>query len=105
MLLAIDIGNTNMVLGVHGEGGWMHQWRIHTDRDKMTDEYAVLLRSLLQEADLQGERLDRVALASVVPPLTSVIAETVHRVLGLKPLIIGPGVRTGIRVRVDVRPE
>ena len=101
MLLAIDIGNTNIVLGVYGEGGWLHQWRIHTDRDKMSDEYAVLLRSLLQETGLQGEHLGRVALCSVVPPLTNVIAETVNRVLGHKPLIIGPGVRTGIRVRTE----
>jgi type III pantothenate kinase len=100
MLLAIDIGNTNMVLGVYEEERWVHQWRIHTDRERMVDEYVVLLRALLREEGLLDQPC-RVALCSVVPPLTDVIAETVSQVLGEAPLVVGPGVRTGVRVRTD----
>ena len=103
MLLAIDIGNTNIVLGAYDEPTreWRHYWRIQTARDKMADEYAVLLRALLSEEGMAEASFDRVALASVVPPLTEVIAEALERILGLAPLVVGPGVRTGIRIRTE----
>ena len=103
MLLAIDIGNTNIVLGAYDERTreWRHYWRIQTARDKMADEYAVLLRALLGAEGLPEAGFDRAALASVVPPLTEVIAEALERILDLSPLVVGPGVRTGIRIRTE----
>lgn len=101
MLLAIDIGNTNIVIGAYADGSWAHHWRILTDRDKMGDEYVVLFRALFHEGGLTPTDFNRVAICSVVPPLTGVISETVNRLVGRTPLIVGPGVRTGIRIRTD----
>ena len=101
MLLAIDIGNTNIALGVYTNGQWVHHWRVRTVRDKMADEYDVLFRALFREAELKPGDLDRVALCSVVPPLTGVISEMVTHSIKQRPLIIGPTVRSGLRIRTD----
>ena len=75
MLLAIDIGNTNVVFGVHDGDTWLHYWRVRMVREKMPDEYGVLLRALLGEISLTMAALDRVVMASVVPPLTGRMEE------------------------------
>jgi len=75
MLLAIDIGNTNVVLGIHAEGEWVAHWRIRTVRDKMPDEYGVLFREFLQEQSIELADIERVILSSVVPPLTGAFRE------------------------------
>lgn len=101
MLLAIDVGNTNIVLGVYENGRWAHHWRVRTARDKMPDEYDVLFRALFREAGLELQSFGRVAMCSGVPPLTGVLSEMLENALGKRPLIIGPGVRSGIRIRTD----
>ncbi len=101
MLWVIDIGNTNIVLGVHDGRSWLHLWRVQTQRDKMPDEYAVLFRALLQEANLTPAQLTRAVISSVVPPLTATLAEVVQRLCGFTPLIIGPHLDTGIRILLD----
>ncbi len=101
MLLCIDIGNTNVVLGLWNEGLWLCHWRVRTVRDKMPDEYALLLKTLLRESGYQLEAITRVVMASVVPPLTTVFSELFQRYLGSEPLIVGPGVRTGLRICID----
>lgn len=101
MLLAIDIGNTTIVLGVHQDGEWKHHWRVRTVREKLADEYDVLFRALFREVGLQLNSFDRVALCSTVPPLTGVISETFAQAAGRRPLVIGPGVRSGLRIRTD----
>ena len=80
MLLAIDIGNTNIVFGAYDREQWVHHWRIQTDRDKMEDEYAVLLRALFQAERLPEAAFERIALCSVVPPLTDIVSETILKV-------------------------
>ena len=101
MLLAIDIGNSNIVLGLHGGSGWINHWRIHTDHDKMPDEYAVLLRDILREEDVPRERISTTVISSVVPQLTDRIREVTQSLNGREPLIVGPGVKTGIKIRTD----
>lgn len=101
MLLAIDIGNTNIVFGVHDGNGWAHHWRVQTVRERMPDEYAVLFRSFLHEADLELDQIRRTVLSSVVPPLTGGMAEMIAQRTGEKPLVLGPGVRYGIEIRTD----
>jgi type III pantothenate kinase len=101
MLLTIDIGNTNIVFGVHADDQWVAQWRIRTVRDKMPDEYGVLLRDLLREKDISLDSIRRVILSSVVPPLTGAFRELCLRYLGHPPLILGPGLRTGLNIRTD----
>jgi type III pantothenate kinase len=101
MLLCIDIGNTNMVIGLWNKGNWLAQWRVRTAHDKMPDEYAVLLKTLLRDRDYELENVTRVAIASVVPHLKTVFQDLFNSYLGVKPLILGPGVHTGISIRID----
>jgi len=101
MLLCIDIGNTNIVLGLWSDGTWAAHWRIRTAREQMPDEYFVLLQALLRETGHTMSDIDRVTIGSVVPPLTTVFAELFERYAGTTPLIVGPGVRTGLRIRID----
>jgi len=101
MLLAIDIGNTNTVLGVFRSDTLLRSWRIKSDRDKTSDEFGILMRQLLDSADIYKEQLNACAVCSVVPPLSTPIARAVRDYLSLVPLCIGPGIKTGISIRTD----
>jgi type III pantothenate kinase len=101
MLLCIDIGNTNVVLGLWKDGRWAAHWRVQTVRDRMMDEYAVLLRSLLREEGYDWTDVTHTVVASVVPPLTGVFSELCSRYTPSAPVIVGAGVRTGLRIRID----
>ena len=101
MLLCIDIGNTNLVFGLWKEGLWIDRWRVRTVQNKMADEYAMLLKTLLAEGGYSFGEIRRIAIASVVPRLRSVFFELFKRYLGIEPLILGPGVRTGLKIRID----
>jgi type III pantothenate kinase len=98
MLLTIDVGNTNTVLGVF-EGGLLRaHWRLTTRPEQTADEYGILVRSLFSTSGLDPAGIDAVALASVVPPLTPVLVSLARQYLGHEPLVIGPGVRTGMPI-------
>lgn len=101
MLLAIDVGNTNIAFGVYDQNTWRHHWRIRTVPDKMPDEYAVLLRDLMRDSNLSMRDMEYVVLSSVVPPLTGTLADMLRRQMGKEPLVVGAGLRTGIRIRTD----
>ena len=101
MLLVLDVGNTKTAVGVYSEGKWIADWRVTTHLDYLSDEYYVLLKSLLEDADLSFQRLSGAALASVVPPLTATFEELIVRILGKKPVVVGPGVRTGIQIKIE----
>ncbi|MCS6799309.1 MAG: type III pantothenate kinase [Myxococcota bacterium] len=101
MLLAVDVGNTNIVLGLYDGERLVHDFRIESARERTADEYLVLIASLL---DLVGVRRDEVSaavLASVVPALTQTLVEALERGYGCEPLVVGPGVRTGMPVLYD----
>jgi type III pantothenate kinase len=104
LLLAIDIGNTNVTLGLWHQDKWQCSWRARTVPDKMPDEYAVLLRSFLEGADLTYAAISGVAISSVVPRLTIAFAQLVRRYIGVEPLIVTHKTNTGIRVEID-QPE
>jgi type III pantothenate kinase len=101
MLLAIDIGNTNIHFGLWDGAVWVQTWRARTIAEKMADEYAVLLCSFFAEQDLSFADVTGVVMASVVPALTSTFVELCEQRLERTPLNVGPGVRTGIRIMVD----
>ncbi len=102
MLLAIDIGNTNIVFGVHDGQQWIHHWRVQTVRNRMPDEYAVLFQGFLQEAGLKLNGFERVVLSSVVPQLTQGITGMVAQRTGRDPLVIRPtSTRLGLEIRTD----
>ncbi len=106
MLLAVNVNNTNTSFGVHGDAeGWMAHWRVATDRARLADEYAMLLRSFFDFRGLSWSRLTGVALASVVPPVTPVFVELCRRYLGLEPLVVSHELRTGVEIRIDYPAE
>ncbi|MBZ0302178.1 MAG: type III pantothenate kinase [Anaerolineae bacterium] len=100
-LLCIDSGNTNVTLGLWQEDRWKAHWRARTVRDKMPDEYAVLVRSFLDEADLDYRAISGVAISSVVPSLTLAFTELVRRTMTLEPLVVDHRTPTGIRINID----
>jgi len=101
MLLAIDVGNTNLTLGLYeGEKLGPH-WRLATDHDRMPDEYGLQLLGLLEHAALNKEALTGVCLASVVPQLTQRVAQACREYLGQEPLLVDAGVKTAIRIRYE----
>jgi len=104
MLLAIDVGNSLITLGVHDGQRWAARWRIRAVAEKTSEEYAVLIRSLLSAEGVETE-MERVVLASVVPQLTEVFREFVETWLGCPILVVGPGVRTGLSIRTDQPSE
>jgi type III pantothenate kinase len=101
MLLAIDIGNTNITFGLYENGRLGPRWRIRTIHEKMPDEYGILMVQLFNHRGHKPEDVARVAVASVVPPLTQAFEEVSRRYLGQDPLVVDAGVRTGVRIRYD----
>ncbi len=101
MLLAVDVGNTNIVLGVFKGEELAGSWRVETERFRMPDEWAVLFSSLLSWRGLSLKDVTAVSLSSVVPSLTVSIREMAERYLNVQPLVVGPGVRTGVRILYD----
>ncbi|SMO37587.1 type III pantothenate kinase [Fodinibius sediminis] len=98
MLLALDIGNSNIVIGVSQQEGWTHQWRIQTDADKTADEYRVLFQNLFSEAGLAYEQLRSVIICSVVPQLTQTISVVFDHQPHLTPLVLNGATETGITI-------
>ena len=101
MLLCIDIGNTNLVFGIWDGKTWKARYRIRTVHDKTADEYAVMLKNLLTENNLELKSVSRAVIGSGVPQLKSVFQDLFDRYIGVKPLILGPGIKTGISMRID----
>ncbi len=101
MLLVLDMGNTNITLGVYKGERLLLQSRIATDRTKMEDQYAVELMDLLRLYRLEADSFSGAILASVVPPLNHALCGAVQKVTGLTPLLVGPGTKTGVNIRID----
>ena len=101
MLLAIDVGNTHVTLGLFDGASLAHQFRIETARGRTADEYAVIVRQLLAMHDIEAKRIHAAAVASVVPTLTDTVVELVRRAFGIAPLVVGPGTKTGVAVLID----
>lgn len=101
MLLAIDVGNTNLTLGLYDGENLGPHWRLATDHERMPDEYGLQLLGLLEHAGLSPTDLIGVCLASVVPPLTGRVIQACREYLHQDPLVVDAGVKTGVRIRYD----
>ena len=101
MLLAVDIGNTNIAFGVFEGEQLRATWRMAADVNQMADEYAALLLNLLHHRGLEASDIKEVALCCVVPPLLTTFEELCQRYFRLSPLVVGAGVKTGVRIRMD----
>jgi type III pantothenate kinase len=102
MLLAIDIGNTNLVGGLFDGEDLMQTFRIESNRRRTADEVAALLAQIFTLRGVDAKSIDACILASVVPPLTDIISSAIRYVVDVTPLVVGgPGLKTGIRIRYD----
>lgn len=97
----MDVGNTHIVVGAFEDGVASGHWRISTDVHRTEDEYGVALLSMLRNAGISGTRMEGAVLASVVPPLTPVMEKTLQSYLGVTPLVVGPGIKTGVNVKCE----
>ncbi len=101
MLLAIDVGNTNIVYGLFEGEKLVHKFRVESVRGRTSDEYAVALRSLLEMSGVATKQVDSAVLACVVPPLTEPMLRLVKGSFGLDAIVVGPGIRTGMAILIE----
>lgn len=101
MILAIDVGNTNIVLGCIDDGDIRSIVRIQTNPGETAAEYAIKLKQILEIYDISPRAFEGAIISSVVPPLTNSLKEAVRKLTGIECLVVGPGMRTGMNVRID----
>jgi type III pantothenate kinase len=101
MLLVIDVGNTNTVVGLYDGQTLVHNWRITTDKGRTGDEYALLLHELLRLANVSFDRIGDVMMSSVVPPTQHAIETLCIKYIGRPPYVVGPGIKTGMPILYD----
>jgi type III pantothenate kinase len=101
MLLVIDVGNTNTVLGIFDREKLVESWRIGTTVERTTDEYGIMLKELLVFSKVRRQDIDGMVISSVVPPLRASLEGLGKKYLNVEPLIVEPGVRTGLSIHMD----
>ncbi|MBI2891277.1 MAG: type III pantothenate kinase [Nitrospirae bacterium] len=101
MLLTIDVGNTNTVLGVFENANLLDHWRIGTGRGSTADEYGVLTLNLLERKAIDPKAIRHVIISCVVPPVLPSMEWMSEKYFGVKPLVVGPGIKTGMAVLYD----
>ena len=101
MLLTLDIGNTNITIGVFRDETLLATWRIATDASRMVDEYGATLNLLLPLKGVSKDDITAISMCSVVPPLTSTFVELCETYFDIAPLVVGAGTKTGIRISYD----
>lgn len=101
MLLVIDVGNSNIVVGLYEDTVLVRHWRIATDKSRTADEYGVVLQSLFSLASLSFNQVTACIISSVVPPLTGVLEAVCRNFFGLVALVVGPGIKTGMPIQYD----
>lgn len=101
MLLVIDVGNTNIVLGVYSDNKLIKCWRLSTSRNQTVDEYGIMICSLFTNSNLDYKQVDAIAISSVVPPVMPTLEEMAHSYFNVVPLVVGPGVKTGMPILYD----
>ncbi len=101
MILTIDVGNTNIVIGVYREEKLCMTLRLKTDTTKTEDEYMILFNSSLRVNQIVPEEIEGSIISSVVPNLSAILALAVEKLTGRAPLIVGPGIKTGLPIKID----
>lgn len=98
MLLAVDIGNTNIVMGISTGGDWLVHWRVQTVTDRTPDEYSVIIENLMEQSECSFAGLDTVIISSVVPQLTIAFIDILEEKSGLAPIVLDGALDTGIEI-------
>ena len=101
MILVIDVGNTQISIGVYDGRKLINNWRMGTDREKTSDEFGMFVLSLLRNENLEVGCIKAVIMASVVPPIMYSLEHAIKKYFKMEPMIIGPGIKTGINIRYE----
>ncbi|MCE5281829.1 MAG: type III pantothenate kinase [Deltaproteobacteria bacterium] len=101
MLLVIDVGNTNTVLGLYDGQDLVHDWRIRTVIDHTVDEYGMLILNLYKNSRISSKAIRDIIISCVVPPMLNILEPLCQRYFGITPLIVGPGIKTGMPIFYD----
>ncbi len=101
MLLAIDVGNTHIVFGVYEEKKLLQNWRISTDKNKTADEYGLLFEQIFKYNNISTKDVEDVIISTVVPTLMNTLSLMSIKYFNKKPLIVGPGIKTGMNIKYE----
>ena len=101
MILAIDIGNTNIVIGCIDDGDILFVERLSTNQTQTVLEYAISFKNVLEIYQIDAKEIEGAIISSVVPPITNVIRDSIHKITDAEVLIVGPGVKTGLNILMD----
>ncbi|MGO9214285.1 MAG: type III pantothenate kinase, partial [Syntrophales bacterium] len=101
MLLVIDVGNTNTVLGLYDGDELVHDWRVRTVVDHTVDEYGMLIYNLYKNSKIRPRAIKDIIISCVVPTMLNILEPLCEKYFNVKPLIVGPGIRTGMPILYD----
>lgn len=101
MILVMDVGNTNIVLGAYDGKKLLNHWRMGTNREKTADEYGMFMMSLFSNDKIDINNIEAVIIASVVPPIMYTLEHAIRKYLKKDPIIVGPGIKTGINIKYE----
>ena len=101
MIFVLDVGNTNTVIGVYEGEELKHHWRIETSRNKTEDEYGMVIKALLSHVGLTFKDFEGIIISSVVPPIMFSLERMCLKYFNLKPLVVGPGIKTGLNIKYE----
>lgn len=101
MILVLDVGNTNIVLGVFQEEELKYHWRFETSRGKTEDEYGMLIKQLIETSGMSFQDITGIIISSVVPPIMFSLERMCMKYFKVKPLIVGPGIKTGLNIKYE----
>lgn len=101
MIFVLDVGNTNTVLGVYDGQDLKYHWRIETSRHKTEDEYGMVIKALFAYENLNSTDIDGIIISSVVPPIMFALERMCQKYFNIKPLVVGPGIKTGLNIKYE----
>lgn len=101
MILVIDVGNTNIVLGVYEGKSLLHHWRVATVRERTEDELGIFIKNLFTDKLMDFQDIHAIIISSVVPPLMFILERMCDKYFGIKPMVIGPGIKTGLNIQME----
>lgn len=101
MILAVDVGNTNIVIGILNKSELVNECRLSTSVDDSAEEYAIKLNSIIELCKINIGDIEGSVLSSVVPPLNRTISKAIMLITGKKPIVVGPGVKTGLNIKIN----
>lgn len=101
MILTADVGNTNITLGGYKDGKFVFVSRVFTQKDKTSDEYAIILNSIFHLYGIKNNTFEGAVISSVVPLVTLALQNAISKLLGCNVLVVSPGIKTGLNIKID----